>query len=82
LKDENVYLDSSCHLSLIRLASSFLFGRARKVIAENEENEISEEENAQSHEDADDLLVYFHDGVSRITRMPVVKLSNPYANET
>ena len=82
MKDENVSLDSSCHLPLIELASSFLFGGARKVIAENEENEISEEENAQSHEDADDLLVYFHDGVSRITNISIVKSSNPYAKET
>jgi hypothetical protein len=60
-----------------------LFGsaRARKVIAENGKNEISEEKNAKSHEDADDLLTKFHGWPSRISNMSTVKSSNQYANE-
>lgn len=43
-----------------RSGSNPLFGRAHNVIAKNEKNEISEEKDAQSHEDDDELFAQFH----------------------
>lgn len=56
---------------VVRSVSNFLFDRARNAFAENEENEISEEENTQSQEDADDLLVQFHTRPSLINIISV-----------
>lgn len=58
-KDEDASLDSFWSL-FNRSVPVSLFGRADNEIAENNEKEISQEKNAQSDEDGDNLLVEVH----------------------